>query len=112
LQTAYGIDNTAFLDALADRGFQVVHDARANHPKTTMSLASTMSVSLLVELSQRMGVGNGSLDPIRDLIANSRVGSMLQEVGHRYIHVGSWYGWTRGSSIADEVRHLDAFLSG
>ena len=111
LAMEHGIDNTEFLAALEERGFQVVEDARANHLKTSMSLASTMSMSLLDDLAQGMGAGSSSLTPIYDRIEGSRVGSMLQDIGYRYVHVGSWYAWTRDSEIADSVRHLNKYKS-
>lgn len=118
LRLGHGIDNADFIDWLRTRGFHVVDDSYANYQKTTLSLASTLSMTALTDLSQQMGPNNANLAPLVDRLRNSRVGAILQGIGYRYIHLGSWYGPTSGSDIADSVLHpaaqatfTDALLS-
>jgi hypothetical protein len=118
LQVGPGIDNHEFISWLKDEGFHVIDGSRANYQKTLQSLAATLSVESLDELAQGMGPDNMNTGPLIDRIRNSRAGALLQSIGYRYVHLGSWFAKTRGSDIADSVRHpnvqasfLDAFLS-
>jgi hypothetical protein len=49
LQSAFGYDNTPFLDALRKRGFYIAEKSRSNYPRTQMSLASSMNLTYLDE---------------------------------------------------------------
>ncbi|CAN5777671.1 hypothetical protein BH23CHL8_BH23CHL8_28090 [soil metagenome] len=101
LRTGFGIDNSGFTDWLRDQGFQVIDDARANYTRTTRSLASTLGMSLLDSLVERMGPDAGNYAPLTRQVERSRAGAALQRLGYEYVHIGSWYNPTRDSRIAD-----------
>lgn len=101
--TAYGFDNGPFIDWLEDEGFVVVDDARANYVRTTLSLASTLGMGLLDDVVETVGADGGSYRPVVDRIQHSPAAHLLQDLGYEYIHIGSWFGDTRGSRIADRV---------
>lgn len=98
-----GIDNSEFTASLRSRGFQVASDSRANFERTVQSLASTFDMSLLGDVAERMGPDNPSWDPMYDLVKASPVGTTLQDLGYRYLHLGSWYRQTAHSDTADVV---------
>lgn len=81
LETTANYDNSAFSEALEDRGFVVVDHAQSNYPVTIVSLAST--------LNMRYYSSNPS--PYSDMMylklesANSRVSKFLLESGYTYI---------------------------
>lgn len=101
LEAGYGLDNDAFVAWLEDAGFQVVEDARANYVRTTESLASTFDMALLDELAETMGPSSADPNPLYDRIQQNPAAALLQTLGYRYFHVGSWWAWTAQSSIAD-----------
>ena len=103
LAVGKGIDNSEYVRSLRERGFQVVDHAHANFERTVPSLASTFSMSLLDDVVEQMGPDNPSWTPLYELVKASGVGSVLQDLGYRYIHVGSWYHQTATSTTADQV---------
>lgn len=111
LRSGFDIDNAAFVSWLEGQGFKVADHARANHLKTTLSLASTLSLAPLDELADDVGPEQRDLGPVYERIRRNRAGDMLRDVGYRYTHLGSWYNWTRESDVADSVRGLGAYRS-
>jgi hypothetical protein len=103
LATGLGIDNSEYTASLEERGFQVARSSHANFDRTALSLASTFSMSLLEDVAQEMGPDNPSWGPLYDLLKASPVATVLQDLGYRYVHVGSWYHQTAGSETADQV---------
>ncbi|MDQ3492787.1 MAG: hypothetical protein M3452_05955 [Chloroflexota bacterium] len=102
LQQRYGIDND-LPEWLAGEGFQVIPGARANYRATDFSLASTLNMRLLDELTERFGPVSDDRTPARQLINDHEVGTFLRANGYRYFHLGSWFGPTRSNPGADEV---------
>ena len=103
LRLGLGIDNSDFTRWLSGQGFHVIEGARANYERTALSLSSTHSMALLDELAARMGRTNPDLSPLYERIRNSAAASVLQSLGYRYYHVGSWFHPTTRSDIADYV---------
>lgn len=101
LQLLYDIDDEPFLDRLRDRGFEVLADSHANYVRTTLSLAATLNLDYLDDLVAAQDPGSGDYGPINDRLADHAVGRFLRERGYQYIHVGSGYGPTDTSPIAD-----------
>jgi hypothetical protein len=102
LEHRYGIDND-LPEWLAGEGFQVIPGARANYRATDFSLASTLNMRLLDELTERVGPVSDDRTPARQLITDHEVGTFLRANGYRYFHLGSWFGPTRSNPRADEV---------
>lgn len=97
------IDNSAFTRWLTEQGFDVVKGARANYERTALSLSATHSMALHDDLAARMGPTGSALAPLYERIRNSAAASVLQDLGYRYYHVGSWFHPTTQSDIADVV---------
>lgn len=91
LERAYGFDNTAFLDALRQKGFTVVDDAIANYPQTAHSLASSLNMTYLDEVARQMGEESGDFGPIWRSLSDSTVVRVFDELGYKTIHIGSWW---------------------
>jgi len=102
LVTGRGIDNAEFIDWLREQGFQVLDEARANYVRSSLSLGSTLSMSLLDDIAARLGPASGNYAPVVDLVRRSPAAAVLQTLGYEYIHIGSWYSDTRHSLIADQ----------
>jgi hypothetical protein len=105
LKQAYGIDNDLY-PALEGLGFQVVPGARANYHTSDLSLAATLNMRYLDELTERYGRNSGDRTPARELLARHEVGQFLRQQGYRFDHIGAWWEPTRTSPIADEVLSL------
>lgn len=103
LDLGYGIDNSGFVAWLREQGFQVLDDSHANYSWTTLSLASTLGMRQLDDVSRSVGPAGQNLGPAVERIRKSRAGATLQDLGYEYIHLGSYYNRTRQSSIADQV---------
>lgn len=101
LELLYGIDDEPFLDGLRERGFQVATDSHANYVKTTLSLAATLNLDYLDDLVAAQDPASDDHGPIYERLSNHAVGRFLRERGYTYIHVGSNYGPTESSPIAD-----------
>jgi hypothetical protein len=90
---------------LADQGFTVAAGSHANYVKTSLSLASTLNLEFLDDVAASMGPDSPDHQPVFDLLKDHEVGRFLKRQGYRYIHVGSYYGPTQTSSIADSNLH-------
>jgi hypothetical protein len=88
---------------LTERGFQVIPGARANYRATDFSLASTLNMATLDDLTESVGRASDDRTPAREKLQHHEVGRFLRANGYRYYHLGAWYGPTRTNAIADEV---------
>ena len=105
LKEAYGIENDLYPD-LEAMGFQVIPGARATYHTSDLSLASTLNMRHLDELTESVGRDSGDRTPARELMARHDVGTFLRQEGYRFYHIGAWWEPTRTSPIADEVLSL------
>ena len=95
LKEMMNFDNSAFTQALRDRGFVVAEHAHSNYGATFTSLASTLNMRYYDSNPTQIS----DLDFLRLSIAESEVAKQLQQLGYTYIHVLS--GMLLPSSIAD-----------
>lgn len=102
IRERFGIENDLYPD-LEAAGFQVVPGARANYRATDFSLASTLSLDLLDDLSTSVGRVSSDRTPARERLGRHEVGKFLRANDYRYYHIGAWYGPTLSNPIADEV---------
>jgi hypothetical protein len=107
IQERFGIDNSEMSRWLESRGFTVLPGARANYRATDFSLASTLQMRYLDDITERYGRNTGDRTPARELLKDHPVGRFLQANGYRYVHIPSWYGPTLDSPIADELLRWD-----
>jgi hypothetical protein len=96
----YGFDNSAFLDALQERGFFVAGRTFGNYQKTAHSMAASLGMGYLDPLA-RAGPEPDDWGPLFDRIYGSRVATFLQHRGYQYVHVGSWWSPTAEDPEAD-----------
>jgi hypothetical protein len=101
LEVGHGVSTAAFMDWLRVQGFQVVDGARANYVRSTLSIASALSAAPLDDIVKEIGPDSGVHAPVHERISHSRVAAFLQKQGYEYVHLGSWFGPTRESEVAD-----------
>ncbi len=102
LSEQYGFDNAPFLNDLRDRGFTVIDDAVSNYPRTTPSLASSLSMGYLDQLAAAEGPDSHDWGAMNDLIDRSLVSRTFERLGYRTINIGSWWNSTAYDPGADE----------
>ena len=107
LDLLYGIDDRPFLDGLRSKGFQVVADSHANYVKTTLSLAATLNLDYLDDLVAAQDPASDDHGPIFEHLSDHAVGHFLRDRGYQYVHVGSGYGPTETSVLADRNPRVD-----
>jgi hypothetical protein len=101
LKRRFGIDND--LDGwLENRGFHVPSDSHANYRATDFSLAATLNMQYLDNLTDEVGRESGDRTPAQAMIADHAVGRFLKARGYRYYQIGSWFDATHSVPIADE----------
>ncbi len=101
LKELYDYDNSEFLEALETRGFHVDDEAMANYTHSEISMASSLNMSHLTDMPEflRARGSAASEDDIRamsgELIKNSALRSVLEELGYTIIAIDSGYGLTQ-----------------
>ncbi|HET9522469.1 MAG TPA: hypothetical protein VFO73_15580 [Candidatus Limnocylindrales bacterium] len=101
LERRFGLDNDMY-GWLEDRGFHVPSDSHANYRATDFSLAATLNMQFLDNLTDEIGRESGDRTPAQAMIANHAVGRFLKGLGYRYYQIGSWFDATHTVPIADE----------
>lgn len=87
---------------LEERGFHVPSSSHANYRATDFSLAATLNMQLLDNLTREVGRDSDDRTAAQDMIRQHEVGRFLKSQGYRYYQIGSWYGPSRSIEIADE----------
>jgi hypothetical protein len=96
----FGVDPEPLYHYLEQRGFYVARASRANYIKTVLSLASSLNMALLDDVSRAYGTDSQNWDPVYTRLQRHRVGAFLRDQGYQYFHLGSWYWPTRTNVLA------------
>lgn len=108
LLETFDYDNSRFVDFLEQRDFQVAERSLTNYPRTPHSLASTLNMTYLDEVADRIEPGDADrIVAIHRMLADHRVGDILTESGYEYVHVGGWWNPTATGVDADVVLNYD-----
>jgi hypothetical protein len=102
LKQRFDITDNDLYAWLKGRGFQVPANSHANYRATDFSLAATLNMRLLDDLTRDVGPVSSDRTPAQDMIQHHEVGRFLKTQGYRYYQIGSWFGPTRSIAIADE----------
>jgi hypothetical protein len=102
LQSEFSFDNSKFLSALEEKGFMVCKESYSPYPTTTHSLASILNMNYLPELLKNTSASDVSQHPMYQLISRNAAVEPLLQAGYTYTHLGSWWGPTASSPVADE----------
>jgi hypothetical protein len=99
----FGITNDDLYGWLRDQGFQVPAGAHGSYRATDFSLASTLNMRYLDELTRTYGPVSSDRLPAQDMIRDNEVGQILKSLGYTYYQLGTWYEPTRTNPEADVV---------
>ena len=102
IERRFGITDNPLYGWLADRGFQVPAYPHANYRATDFSLAATLNMRFLDNLTTEVGRTSRDRTPAQSMIQDHAVGSFLEAEGYRYYQLGTWFGPTHSVRIADE----------
>jgi hypothetical protein len=97
----YGYDNSAFTDALEERGFYVAYDSKSNYGVTLVSMPSSLNMRYITTADEETAREHDLPDEayLRSLIANNRVAYDLKQLGYSYVYMLS--GHIPPSTLAD-----------
>lgn len=107
LEEYYGYDDSAFIDALTERGFYVAEESRSNYLMTFLSLASSLNMQHITFLSEEINPRSfGVLVPFH-MVRDNKVLHTLDALGYTTIHLSSGWEGTKYNPQADvNYRHL------
>ena len=103
LSEFYDFDNSAFLDALRERGFYVAAESRANYLKSALTISSTLKMDYHdPESLSEQAASPDDFGPLYRMLGDALpVQSFLKSQGYRYIHMGNWWQGTARNAAAD-----------
>jgi hypothetical protein len=103
LHDDFDYDNTAFLEALEDRGFDVAHDSWANYFKTSLSVFSTLTLDYL-NPDLYDDDNPDSFGPVHAAFAaRMAVPATFKQLGYEYVHIANWWEPTSRNADADVI---------
>lgn len=102
LREVYDFDNSAFTDALRQRGFYVASASIANYPRTAPSVASSLNLQYLDGVARAMGPGSADWTPLYRMLEDYTVWRFLKSQGYGFVHIGSWFTPTWANPYADQ----------
>jgi hypothetical protein len=103
LNSVYGHDNSGFTSWLAARGFQVASGSRSNYSQTYLSLASSLNMTYLDLVADRVGPESDNRSPLIRMIGDSRV---VKELRHRGYTIASFVSGYTGTDLANADVHF------
>lgn len=91
----FDFDNSAFLEALEDRGFYIANCSQSNYAWTRMSLSSTLNINYVQDFYDR-----DDLNGFASLIRNNYVRAFLESVGYKSVAFDTGYPFTQWQDAA------------
>ena len=89
IQEVYGYDNSAFIQALTQRGFYIANCSQSNYPYTKSSLASSLNMDYIDKFA---APNNAALD---QSIQNAAVRQFLKAHGYTIVAFETGFRWTQ-----------------
>lgn len=106
LKEIYGFDNSEFLDFLEDREFYIADKSRTNYLQTALSLAASLNFEYIPNL-RNQGSNSVNPKPIIEHIRHSKIRSILEQHGYKFITFDSGYPFTE---INDAFSYNSPFI--
>jgi len=103
LKQAYGYDNSGFTGYLRSRSFLVGSRSRSNYSHTYLSLASSLNMTYLDSVADRLGPESDDHSALLHMIGDSRVVKELRRRGYTIASVASGY---TGTDLGDVDVHF------
>ncbi|HSL43582.1 MAG TPA: hypothetical protein VK897_09135 [Anaerolineales bacterium] len=102
LEQAYGFDNSEFLSALEERGFFVAECSQSNYVRTELSLASTLNMQYLQDLSENFTPDSTARRLLWESLKHSAVRYNFESLGYEIVTFKTEFDWLN----LDDVHHF------
>ncbi|MDP7201320.1 MAG: sulfatase-like hydrolase/transferase [Dehalococcoidia bacterium] len=86
LERSLGYDDKRFFDYLAGKGFYVVEGGRSNYGNTTLSLASSLNMEHLIDLTVTPAEDSQDSSVYNEMIRENKVMKFLRSRGYQMFH--------------------------
>ncbi len=106
LQRRLGIDNSAFVDELADHGFDVATDSNSNYVFTALTLASMFQMRYLddvAEVKHQVGTAAAGHDLLRHAALSGQAWQILRSAGYQIVTGPPGWEHVRLADVSDRV---------
>ena len=103
LQQAYGFDNSEFLNGLRERGFFVAECSQSNYVRTEISLASSLNMDYLQNLSDKFSPDSTRRTLLWQSLKHNAVRYNFESMGYETITVATEFDWL---NIKDSDHYL------
>ena len=87
LRRYFHYDDSAFIQALRERGFVLSEEVRSPYSDSEMNIAAEMNMDYLSGLARILGRDSQDVRPVRRLIHDNRASRLLEALGYRYVHL-------------------------
>ena len=104
LKQAYGYDNSAFIDALRERGFYVAECSQSNYVRTEISVGSSLNMSYLQGLDPAFTPDSIRRRKLWDALKHSAVRYNFKGMGYKTVSFATGFAWS-------ELDDADAFYT-
>jgi len=104
LKSAYGYDNSSFLDDLRERGFYVAECSQSNYVRTEISLGSSLNMSYLQGLDPAFTPESIKRGVLWDSLKHSAARYNFDEMGYTTISFATGFAWS-------EIEDADMFIT-
>jgi hypothetical protein len=103
LSRIYDLDSTDFIDFLKSRGFYVAERSRSNYIQTALSLASSMNLDYVNDISDLLGEDSTNRGPLNARIHNNYAMDFLERVGYQLMAFNT-------GLVATSIEEVDVYL--
>jgi hypothetical protein len=93
LKQAYGFDNSQFLKELEKRGFYVAECSQSNYVRTEISLASSLNMQYLQDLSEKFNPENTGRRLLWDSLKHNAVRYNFESMGYETVFFKTEFDW-------------------
>jgi hypothetical protein len=101
LKNIFGYDNSQFINILKSKGFYVAEKSHSNYSFTQLSLASSLNMGFINNLTKLLGKNSRDTSLPYQMISNNKVQKFLKANGYKFVHFSTGWGPTRRNVQAD-----------
>jgi len=95
LKSAYGYDNSGFVNALEKRGFYVAQCSQSNYTRTEISVASSLNLSYLQDLDSKFTNQESiARSHLWDTLKHNTVRYQLESLGYKTVSFANGFPWS------------------
>lgn len=104
LQKIVDLDNTPFLDELAEIGFYIAYCSQSNYAQTRLSLATSLNSMYIEDLDPKFSGETRTRAGMSNFIKSSQTRQQLEDLGYTTVAYETGFKWT-------EIGDADLYLS-